>query len=277
MSPPERCQSDYNTERTELAEKLLLEVWSRLGEYHDYLVLIGGLVPRYIITQKDITNPHAGTLDVDLGISIAVANINTYRDIRSTLINEMDFRSGINAAGREQKHSFYKTMGSVDINIDFLTTRYNGPENSLMREIQEQLSAIQVEGLGLAFVDPLKIPIEGELLSGGKTSEVVNVTRPIPFIILKSLAFSKRRNNKDAYDIVYLLQNYKGGPEALAACIREDEKRSPALENAVESLQNHFKTPSHNGPIKYKQFTQKENANNEAFAAVQDFLQIMLK
>ena len=67
--------ADYIPAQTGLAERLLLEVWSRLGDYHEYLVLIGGLAPRYIIPRHSAPAPHAGTLDVDLGISIAFRSV----------------------------------------------------------------------------------------------------------------------------------------------------------------------------------------------------------
>ena len=62
----------YNKESTELAEKTLLEVWASLGEFRKDMVLVGGLAPRYIYpaTPED-TVPHCGTMDVDLGLSLA--------------------------------------------------------------------------------------------------------------------------------------------------------------------------------------------------------------
>jgi hypothetical protein len=77
MIKPEHAQ-DYSPEQTELAEQALLEVWSRLGEYHRFLVLVGGLVPRYLVDQKKAAiqnETHCGTMDVDLGISVAVADL----------------------------------------------------------------------------------------------------------------------------------------------------------------------------------------------------------
>jgi hypothetical protein len=65
MTKPQPA-ADCDASRTELAEQVLLEVWGRLGEFHDYLVLVGGLVPRYLVTQprgQAATPPlHCGTM-----------------------------------------------------------------------------------------------------------------------------------------------------------------------------------------------------------------------
>jgi hypothetical protein len=265
--------SGYDEGSTILAERVLLEVWSRLGEYREHLVLIGGLVPRYLVDQKKQPpeSRHCGTMDVDLGISIAVADIEVYEGIAETLKN-MGFEHGRNEKGKEQKHSFVKKVGTAKLILDFLTTKYHGPENSRMRNMQENLSAIQVEGLGLAFSNPLKIKIKGKLISGGLTKETVNVCRPIPFVVLKALAYEKRREPKDVYDMVYVLLNYKGGPSAMAKKATPAERKTDSFRNALSSLKRHFETTSHNGPDRYASFLGDKTRAAQAFAAVQGFL-----
>jgi hypothetical protein len=274
MNKPQRA-TEYSSERTELAEKVLLEVWSRLGDYREHLVLIGGLVPRYITTQTNAKGTsilqHCGTMDVDLGVSLAVSNLETYKSIRETL-TAMGFAPGINEAGNERLHSFEKEIGGVSINIDFLTTKYNGPKNSLMRDLEKELRAIQVEGLGLALNNPLVSDISGELLSGGITTENVNICRPIPFITLKALAFDKRREPKDAYDLVYVMQNAQGSIEDLTAQITEDERSADSFSHSIEVLQNRFQSIDRDGPVKYGQFVDRSQDAAIAFAKVQDYL-----
>ncbi|MFA6293354.1 MAG: hypothetical protein WC637_16335, partial [Victivallales bacterium] len=133
----------YDSAQTELAERVLLDAWSRLGEYREHLVLIGGLVPQYLVQQpidpalrNDAEFAHCGTMDVDLGINVGVANKEVYKEIRETLISDMGFQPGKNAVGREQKHSFVKNIDGVDVSIDFLTIAYEGSDESLMRQVQ---------------------------------------------------------------------------------------------------------------------------------------------
>lgn len=274
MNKPQRA-AEYTTARTELAERVLLEAWSRLGKYREHLVLVGGLVPRYITEQASESQSqipqHCGTMDVDLGVSLAVRDLQTYKSIRETLTT-MDFVPGVNEAGRERLHSFEKEIGGVNVNIDFLTTKYEGPEDSLMRGVEEELRAIQVEGLGLALTDPIVKDISGELLSGGTTTEQVNICRPIPFITLKALAFDKRREPKDSYDLIYVILNVSGTVKDLTAQITDEERSADSFKHSIEVLQNHFQSIDRNGPVKYGQFIERPEDAAIAFAAIQDYL-----
>lgn len=269
MSKPQRA-SQYSFEKTELAERVLLEAWSRLGEFREHLVLIGGLVPRYI-TGQESTAQHCGTMDVDLGVSLAVRDQHTYKSIRETLEN-MGFVPGINEAGNERLHSFEKEIGGVSVNIDFLTTRYGGPEDSLMRSVENELRAIQVEGLGLALNNPQVYEITGELLSGGRTTEKVNICRIIPFITLKALAFEKRREPKDVYDLVFVISNSPGEIKDLTSQLIDYERSSSSFQHSLEVLQNRFQAIDRDGPVKYGQFLGNSREAAFAFAAVQDYL-----
>jgi hypothetical protein len=273
MNKPQNANG-YEQGRTELAEMVLLEVWSKLGEYRDKMVLIGGLVPRYLVDQsiaRQKGNLHCGSMDVDLGVSIAVADHEAYKSIRATL-ESMDFKPGKNDKGNDQLHSFVKSINGVDVNVDFLTTTYGGP-SGIMRDIKDNIRAIQVEGLGLALDSPLSIEISSKLLSGGDTTEHVKVCRAVPFIVLKALAFEKRRERKDAYDLVYVLVNSSEGAGAIAKLATDEEKNQESFKNAVEVLRNRFRAVTQDGPVHYAQFVDNEaGAAAVAFAAVQEFL-----
>ena len=55
--------TDYNQTITQMVEKGLLDIWGRLGEYREFLVVVGGLVPRYITAPE-------GTSDADVYMRI---------------------------------------------------------------------------------------------------------------------------------------------------------------------------------------------------------------
>ncbi len=42
----------------------------------------------------------------------------------------------------------------------------------------------------------------------------VRVAGLLPYTVLKILAFQDRHENKDAYDLVFVIVNYAGGPTA---------------------------------------------------------------
>lgn len=275
MTAKPQSYISYSDGKTELAESVLLEVWASLGEFHKDMVLVGGLAPRYLVRfspgDRNIP-PHCGTMDVDFGLSLAIADKKTYGGIRDAIVGRLGFRPGTNLRGRGQRHSFVKTITGVDVNIDFLTAVYGGPKDSRMREIEDEISAIQVRGLGLALLDPLRIGVAGKMLSGELVTETVNVCRPIPYIVLKSLSFADRKEPKDAYDLVYILDNFDDGPTKLAKTVRRQEMKSEFWNEAIECLRKNFESPDHSGPFRYASFMNDNTKAAQAFATVQGFL-----
>lgn len=261
----------YSNIRTEHVERVLLEVWARLSDFHDYLVLVGGLAPRYIVPQdSDVIPRYCGTLDIDLAVSLAVSDVKAYSGIRETL-ERAGLDPGTNRRGREQRHSFVMKDTDGPVVIDFLTTRYEGPPE-VVRAVEGQLSAIQVEGLGLALRDPLFVPLAGRALRGGLLKTKLRVCRPVPFVILKALAFAKRREGKDVHDMTYVLR-YAGGPARLARSVRIEERESEAFLHALAVLKEDFASPEHDGPARYAQFLPEDSdARVQAYAAAQEFL-----
>jgi len=277
MTAKPETAAGYSPGDTALAERVLLEVWSRLGDFREHLVLVGGLAPRYLVrpaggAPSPVPPPHAGTMDVDLAVSLAVADLHTYQSMHSALVGA-GFEPGKNAGGRDQKHSFVKKIREKQVILDFLTTKYDGPDTSLMREVEEHLSAIQVEGLGLALKAPLRVPVEGELLSGGRYQAEINVCRPGPFVVLKALALDKRGERKDASDLVYVLRHCGDGPESVARGIPDEDRAEASFQKALAVLEARFESVEHDGPVKCAKFTPGEaDAAAQAYAAVQDFL-----
>ena len=61
---------DYSKESTDNCETALLTIWAVLRDFHDDLVLVGGLAPRYFCRPSS-QEIHPVTMDVDLGIARA--------------------------------------------------------------------------------------------------------------------------------------------------------------------------------------------------------------
>jgi hypothetical protein len=143
-----------------------------------------------------------------------------------------------------------------------------------MRQVQNELTAIQVEGLGMALDNPKIIEIRGELLGGrGKTTEKVRVCRPVPFVVLKALAFDKRREGKDAYDLIYVLRNSQGGAETVGKLATDSERRLPAFQHALDIMKKHFRDIGESGPRLYSLFLNgDETLEAQAVAAVREFV-----
>ena len=267
---------NYSHSMTRKVEMALLDIWGRLGEYRDYLVLIGGLAPRYITAPKGTldynVSSHCGTMDIDFGVSIALSDAEKYRSI-GKILKEAGYQNRINEHGNKRLHSFVKGTAADAVVIDFLTTTYSGPDNSLMHRMTDEISAIQTKGLGLALINPLKVKIQGISADGNIQEEIINVCRAAAYIPLKALAYDGRRNGKDVYDLIFVLQNYLQGVDSVVEETADDDFASPFFQEALETLSRHFKTVSHIGPAAYTKFCGKTQERAYAFSIVQDYLE----
>ena len=78
----------YGPEYTELVRATCLYIATKLGDIMDQLVVIGGLVPSLLIDQEDLpagADPHAGTLDLDVGLTAKLLDGGRYRTLTERL------------------------------------------------------------------------------------------------------------------------------------------------------------------------------------------------
>ena len=270
--------TDYNQTITQMVEKGLLDIWGRLGEYRDFLVVIGGLVPRYITAPEGTsdydTTAHCGTMDIDFGISLAVSDDEKYKEISEILL-ENGYRNRLNDRGRLQRHSFVKGEGANTLIIDFLTPKYAGPVDSLMHKMSSELSAIQTKGLGLALREPRKVRVAGVNANGDKVEEIINVCRPAAYIPLKALAFDGRRKDKDIYDLVFVLTHYRQGVQSVVEETLQEDFASEYFQEALECLRRHFRDITYVGPAAYANFCGRPDLRALAFSTVQSYLKLL--
>ena len=76
-----------------------------------------------------------------------------------------------------------------------------------MRNIEPDFAAIIAPGLYLAFQDRKRIAISGRTIIGEWATRTIWVCGAAAYVVLKSLAFRLRGENKDAYDLYYLVRN----------------------------------------------------------------------
>lgn len=97
----------------------------------------------------------------------------------------------------------------------------------------------------------------------GEAAEAVRVANDVPFVVLKALAYEDRFEEKDAYDLVYCLMHFGGGPSDVAAQFADrlecwpDE---PLLPRALHILRRRFVSDDRipglrkDGPISHARF-----------------------
>lgn len=234
MARKPNTAAQYRAESADLAYSTSLYVATILGDLLDDVVIIGGLVPSLIIPQGalDGKQAHAGTMDVDLGLAITIFNQKRYQEICKRLKNA-EFKPSVNEKGNCTSQTWQVEANGRIISVDFLIPPTRSDDiGGRLRNLEAGFSAIITPGLQTAFRDYQSIQLRGMTIRGEQAQRNVNVCGPGAFVVLKALAFDGRGENKDAYDLVYLLQNYGSDVADVADRMRhllDDESSQQAL------------------------------------------------
>ncbi len=232
---------DYSAEDTARSESALLTVWAVLRDLTEDLVLVGGLVPRYVCRPTaEALQPV--TMDVDLGVSLAMSS-GMYQTTKARLQ-----KAGFEWKGRR----FVKTIGETNLFLDFLTDRpgKDAPSSAMVDDIP--VSA--VFGVGRALAVYREVDISGKNLYGARVKERVKICEVGPFICLKLQAYHNRAQSKDVFDFVRAVRDYDGGTAAAAAAFLAESGRNLAFECAIHTLKDRFEGARAKGPVQYADF-----------------------
>jgi hypothetical protein len=97
------------------------------------------------------------------------------------------------------------------------------------------------------FQDRERVRLRGRTIRGETAARDVWVCGPGAFVVLKALAFRGRGEDKDAYDLYYVVHNYGAGLEDVAARLRLVIGDAHAL-HALAVLRKDFLDPDGVGP-----------------------------
>lgn len=249
--------SAYDPRHTALAESAFLTLWSTLGQWHSELVLVGGLVPKYLcgdLTQnRDLPRP--ATLDVDLGIALA-ADSGQYGNL-SWELQGQGFKTSTKHPARLEK-----IVGDFPIYVDFLVEY--PPRTSGTAQV-EDITASIMPGVDRALATARNIEVTGIDLHGAQQRLHARVCEVGPFLALKLRAFCDRQQPKDAFDILYTLRHYDCGTSAaVIAFANEVCVGNPACPDALRSLKDHFADENAPGPVKASHFVLGQTQPSES-------------
>lgn len=79
---------EYSSEQAKLVRATCLYVATKLGDYMKEIVIVGGLVPSLLIDQDSSpaeTDRHIGTMDLDIGLALAIFDDSRYQAITDRL------------------------------------------------------------------------------------------------------------------------------------------------------------------------------------------------
>jgi hypothetical protein len=241
---------------------------TKLGDLMPELVVVGGLVPSLLVEQENLpenVTPHVGTMDLDLGLAFALVGEQRYQEVAERL-RKASFSPDKNEEGQPTRQRW--RISDPPVTVDFLIEPEKSAEAQAGRlfPLTKDWAAIIAPGLHLAFKNNRKVTLSGKTIVGETAERVVRVCGAGAFVVLKGLAFHIRGENKDAYDLFYLLRNYGRGVSDVVAELRPllpDESAARAL----EYLRADFKDSESIGPRRVAEFLYgRTDANTQADA-----------
>lgn len=280
VKKPSRA-SGYDQGYVRHVRSTCLYVATKLGDLIDDVVVIGGLVPSLLIDQQAMHSSddlHVGTLDLDVGLALAVFDEQRYAALTERL-RQAGFTPDQNEQGQITRQR-WKIDGDVRVTVDFLIAP-SDPEDrpGTLRNIEKDFAAIIAPGLHLAFLDRERVRVKGHTLFGEAATRDIWVAGPGAFVILKALAFRLRGANKDAYDLFYLLRHVVAG---LADIVRrlKPHANDPVAREALTMLREDFAEIDSVGPRRVAEFllgTSDDDLQADARGLVLDFFELWVR
>jgi hypothetical protein len=255
MADKPRRASEYRSEQADLVRATCLYVATKLGDMMDDLVIVGGLVPSLIVDQTTLpqdVDAHVGTMDLDVGLQLALLDEGRYRKLTERL-RDAGFAMDKNDDGNPTRQRWTITSSGT-VTVDFLIPpSREGDRPGKLRDIQPDFAAIIAPGLRCAFRDRQRVTVRGRTLFGEKAERDVWGCGAGAYVVLKALAFDSRGENKDAYDLFYIVRNYGAGVGDVAAKLKpllDDEE----ARKAVDIVRRDFTDMESVGPMRVAEF-----------------------
>ena len=270
-----RHEDDYEPRQVAAAKRVIVDVMQVLASFEDCLVLVGGWVPEFVIEGAD--EAHVGSIDVDLALDTTKLRGGRYAEMLKLLLGTGRYRQG-------EKDFRYVTevdLGDGDppvrVDLDFLApkdvkTGKNKPK------LIEGFRVLKADGCEAAFHSPLTMKLSGQMIGGAKNTVSLRVASVPDFLVMKSIALAKRDKPKDAYDICYCLDYFKGGIPRLAKAWRSQMAAVSDVARSMEILREKFGGVDSYGPMQVVEFHNetdvlvREEQARRAFELVTKFL-----
>jgi len=271
--------SEYRKEHAVLVRQTCLYVATKLGDLLEELVVVGGLVPSLLIPEESVPRGehiHVGTMDLDLGLSLALLDARRYEELTARL-RRARFEPDVNESGNLTFQRWkIEPSGHPKVTVDFvIPPSLDEDKGGKVRHIEKDFAALITPGLHLAFQDRRMISLEGSTIFGERASRELWVCGPGSFVVLKALAFGARGENKDAYDLYYVIRNYGSGLDDVFKCLNPLLK-DKETQKALHFLRRDFSEPEGVGPVRVAEFIYRA-PNEELQADVAGFVRELMR
>jgi len=182
------------------------------------------------------------------GGNLAILDDKRYEGIGQRL-RDAGFRPDTSAKGHPVRQRWIHSM-FPSAKIEFLIPLAGSEsEPGKSQSLEYELAAFIIEGLEVAFNNPITVGLEGITLFGETASRQIPVCNPGAFVILKALAFRNRGKFKDAFDLFYMVRNYGSGIDEVAAYLSPLKDTDPGRQ-AIAILREDFLHEKALGPMR---------------------------
>jgi hypothetical protein len=121
--------------------------------------------------------PHVGTLDLDVELSLAVFDEQQYRELTARL-RAAGFKPDTNDNGNRTNQR-WKMEGLGRVTVDFLIPpSREGDRGGRVRNLEEDFAAVIAPGLHLAFRDQEVVTLDGTTIMGERAARRVRACGP---------------------------------------------------------------------------------------------------
>ncbi len=257
MTSKPETMDEYSGDSLALVRSTCLYVATKLGDLLDDVVIVGGLVPSLLVDQEELPwnlDAHAGTLDLDMGLSLALLGDERYRELGLRL-KDAGFEPDHNSEGNPTNQR-WRIRVPQSTTVDFLISpSLDTDRGGHLRHIEPGFAAVITPGLHIAFQDKRRIELSGLTLLGEQATRHIWVCGAAALTVLKAIAFRSRGANKDAYDLSYIWRGL--GVEAVARDI-EALGADPYVGQALAIIREDFAAHDAPGPTRAATFVTGE-------------------
>lgn len=277
----------YSSEATDRCERALGTLMRGIGQpWRRKVCLVGGLVPLYLVRGDGYDQPtHVGSTDVDVALRLAVEadDDGAYTTLETNLK-----RNGFDRVDGSSWRWATQVDGEIVV-LELLGDAETAAPGTVFRpKVKPPAGAgsvglLCVRGTDLVFRDPLPVNRDILLLDGARSQVGFQVANLTSFTALKADAYLDRRKPKDAYDLVYVLRWWDGGPQAAAAAVAMSPiAGDPFVVSALSRVRGDFADSNRAGASDYATLaaaggTVEETirARNEAVLVVRQFMEAL--
>lgn len=272
MAAKVRYASDYSADIVSASLSVLIEVLKTLATYADWLVLIGGWAPFFILKkfQQTMNFKHVGSIDIDIAVHPEIISQDKYATIVE-LLGKRGYRPAKYPDGRIKEFSFEREVGGYIVGLDFLTSEKEKKRRH--RRVQPDLRARTSYGVGVVFSHNFLESIAGVLPNDGRVKVQARIADLVGCLATKGILLGSRYKGKDAYDIFSLVTNYKRG--ARDASI--DFKRylgEPLVREGFNAIKTNFADIASSGPAWVGAFLFPNDAEGRKRTAAEAYIKV---